>query len=169
MRIAAGIILIIYGAVSLCFYGPFLIIHLHLFGGDPFPILLMISAPFIITGGVFCLRRKYWKICFASSIILLLFMIFDVLFRFPYTCWLHPSNLEHPWVSIATTIPWAILPLIFVCRRESEWQEISAWLDFSAVNLFIELKGSIKAKRLGILLYHWDLLPPSKCLDYPSW
>jgi hypothetical protein len=27
-------------------------------------------------------------------------------------------------------LPWGILPIILVCVRKSEWQEISAWLDF---------------------------------------
>lgn len=126
MRKAAGILMIIYSVRTIVLAGGFL--SEQGIEGSPLAMGLgaIIPAVFIIIGGVFCLKRKYWKLCFASSIVLLLFMIFDVLFQFPFTYWLHLSNLQHPWVSIAITIPWAILPQIFVCLRKKEWQEISA-------------------------------------------
>jgi len=126
MRKAAGILLMIYGVRTIVLAGGFL--NEQGIEGSPLVVGLVaiISAVFGITGGVFCLKSKYWKLCFASSIVLLLFMIFEVLFRFPFTYWLHLSNLQHPWVSIAITIPWPIISQIFVCLGRSEWQEISA-------------------------------------------
>ena len=132
MRKAAGIILIIYGAVSLFFYGPFLLTHLNLFDDDPifsvFPTLLMISAPFIVTGGVFCLTRKYWELCFASALIAVFMMIYWIYgmtgFRFP-----PPDFLLFPalrWWIIWPLIITGALPLIFICLRKSEWSESQA-------------------------------------------
>ena len=123
MRIAAGILMIIYSVRTIVFVGGTLSEQ----GIEIYPLVLglyaIISAVFIITGGVFCIKRKYWKLCFASSFVLLLFMIFELFFMFPFAWWL---NLPIWWVVIPLSLPWPILPQIFVCLRKSEWQEISA-------------------------------------------
>jgi hypothetical protein len=122
MRIAAGILMILYGVKTIGFF------VVNVIGWGFLPIgwgwhhsplwmhlIAIISAVFIITGGFFCLKKKYWKICFASSLCLLLYMmLFEFWFRYP------------TYVGIALSIPWGILPQIFVCLRKSEWQEISA-------------------------------------------
>ena len=123
MRIAAGILMIMYGVktiglfvVNVIGWGDFLPIG---WGWQYYPLWMhlvaIISAVFIITGGVLCLKKKYWKICFASSLCLLFYMMLvEFWFRFP------------TYVGIAFSIPWGILPQIFVCLRKSEWQEILA-------------------------------------------
>jgi hypothetical protein len=125
MRIAAGILMILYGLKTIGFlvaypvsewgYADYL---------DPLDLVIIISNVFIITGGVFCLKRKYWKLCLASSLCLLLFMIFDLypLYRVPFKFFIH----IHIRLYMTLYLPMGILPLIFVLRRESEWQEISA-------------------------------------------
>ena len=123
MRIAAGILMILYSVRTIVFVGGTLSEQ----GTETYPLVLglaaIIPAVFIITGGVFCLKRKYWKLCFASSLVLLLFMIFELFLMFPFAWWL---NLPIWWVVIPLSLPWPILPQIFVCLRKSEWQEISA-------------------------------------------
>ena len=125
MRIAAGILMITYGLKAIGFLVSSLsagFIDYRFPWGLSVIILAVILAVFIITGGVFCLKRKYWKICFASSLVLLLFMIFDVNFLFPFPVDIFTYELIIPlWVHIPLSLPWGILPQIFVCLRRSEW------------------------------------------------
>ena len=123
MRIAAGILMIIYGVKTIGFlvgslskWDFLLTCPLYLV-----PIVI-ISAVFIINGGVFCLKRKYWKLCLASSLYLLLYMISDLYPIVPV-----PFKFQFPtWLYMTLILSWGILPQIFVCLRKSEWQEISA-------------------------------------------
>ena len=125
MRIAAGIILIILGmaAISLFIVNVSgLITHPYedIVSTPPDYVYIIIAtlAVFFIVGGVFCLKRKNWRLCFTSSLFLHIFMtllIFSNLFFFSWMFFL--------WMSL---IPVWILPLIFICLRKSEWQEISA-------------------------------------------
>jgi len=88
MRIAAGILMITYGLKAI----GFLVSSLSMGFIDyrfPWGLIVIIPAVFIITGGDFCLERKYWKLCFASSLVLLLFMIFDLRVLFPVPLWLN--------------------------------------------------------------------------------
>jgi len=125
MRIAAGILMIMYGVKTIVLYVSSLFVDEWSFRGST-PAMFLISiiaAVFFITVGVFCLKRKYWEMCFASSICLLVFMFFDLL----PTARASIEFLNIPsWVVLPLLLPWAILPLIFVCLRKSEWQEISA-------------------------------------------
>jgi hypothetical protein len=131
MRKAAGILMITYGVKTIVFLVSFVIregTH-HYPYLIPYPIywsVIIISAIFIITGGVFCLKRKYWKICFASSLCLLLFMIFDTRLGVPRPVVVLFHINIFTWVDIPLSLAWGILPQIFVCLRKSEWQEISA-------------------------------------------
>jgi len=119
MRIAAGILMILFGVKTIGFLVKDLIDWVPLFGwGYVYHwmcLIAIISVVFIITGGFFCLKKKYWKLCLASSIVLLL-----------------SSMLLEGWLGLPTyptillSIPLGFLPLIFVCLRESEWQKISA-------------------------------------------
>jgi len=109
MRRAAGILMIIFGGILtgiLVYDG--IQVHYRLDSN-----LLMSSLyVFVIIGGVFCLRRKYWKVCFISSLIL--------------SC---PVYLPWVWVVgplIFYIIFGGIISLVFVCLRKREWQEISA-------------------------------------------
>jgi hypothetical protein len=125
MRIAAGILMIMYGVKTIVLYVSSLFVDEWSFRGFTLAMFLIsiIAAVFFTTCGVFCLKRKYWEMCFASSICLLVFMFFDLL----PTVRVSIEFLNIPsWVVLPLLLPWAILPLIFVCLRKSEWQEISA-------------------------------------------
>lgn len=134
MRKAAGILMIMYGARAISF----LVSSLSAGFIDyrfPWGLIVIIPAVFFITGGVFCLKRKYWKICFASSLCLLIFVIFDLNLLFPLpVVSVPPESIPPPpltsifplWVHISLSLPWGILPIIFVSLRKSEWKEISA-------------------------------------------
>jgi len=119
MRKAAGIILIIYGSVSLYTDVMALITHFRHIRDPVLTIFFMIFSAFIITGGVFCLKRKYWKLCFASALLAVLIMI-------GWIYWLTRS-IVFPHSSLAWCLLLLIitgaLPVIFVCIRKREWSE----------------------------------------------
>jgi len=133
LRIAAGILMIILGTIMGTFVA---LVELTLGEGSMnyarFILFPIIPAVFVITGGVFCLKRKYWILCFTSSLVLLLldlylFLAFNFrslniplpLGSYPANAtWFPPSFLD--WVFTLS----GILPIIFVCLRKREWQEI---------------------------------------------
>jgi hypothetical protein len=131
MRKAAGILMIIYSVITIVFMVGFLI---YFFGGsapDSSPLVMglaaIIAAVFIIRGGVFCLKSRYWGLCLASSIVLLVFMILDLLIFVPFNAaWPKLPIWVVFFVVVPLSLPLGILPQIFVCLRRSEWQEISA-------------------------------------------
>jgi hypothetical protein len=114
MRKVAGIILIIFGVTTIGLFifdliGPSYYDYDHSY----FTFIINIgSAVLFVTGGVFCLKRKYWALCFTSSLFLHIFMTASFIFVFFFF-----STLL--WVSL---IPVWILPLIFICLRKREWQ-----------------------------------------------
>jgi len=123
MRIAAGILMIIVGIALLVYFVPLLIQDgVGSYGLTYVHLVMAISALFFIPGGAFCLRRKYWKVCFASSLLLLV-----VLALLTVILWVISSMFPpyHPtwWVVL---IPVGILPIIFVCLRKREWSESQA-------------------------------------------
>ena len=133
MRKAAGILMMTYGVRAMVF----LVYSLSEGFADyrfPWGLIVIIPAVFVITGGVFCLRRKYWRLCFASSLCLLLFMIGDLNLLFPLpvralTLESSPPSLEliiPLFVYITLSLPWGILPQVFICLRKSEWLESQA-------------------------------------------
>ena len=125
MRKAAGILLIIFGVVVISLFivnVSGLITHPYedIVSTPPDYVYIIIAtlAVFFIVGGVFCLKRKNWRLSFTSSLFLHIFMtllIFSNLFFFPWMFFL--------WLSL---IPVWILPLIFICLRKSEWSESQA-------------------------------------------
>jgi uncharacterized Tic20 family protein len=115
MRKAAGILMVIFGLTVMCRYVDVLgkndvYFELH------FTLFVIISAVFVITGGLFCLKRKYWVLCFISSLF------------FNYFVLLICSFGIFPYVDVVNwfLIPVGIVPLIFTCLRKREWQEILA-------------------------------------------
>jgi hypothetical protein len=78
-----------------------------------FSLPLIIPAAFILTAGVFCLKREYWKVCFASALVTLLIMI----------AWLTGHAADSIWLAWVVSIV-GTLPIIFVCLAKKEWQEI---------------------------------------------
>ena len=124
MRKAAGILLIVFGVALLVIFVPRLIEHGITTYDLPFSNLVMvISASLFVPGGVFCLRRKYWKACFASSLLLLVLSAL-LLFTLSVLWSLPPPYAPVWWIGIP--IPVGILPIIFVCRRKREWSESKA-------------------------------------------
>jgi hypothetical protein len=120
MRIAAGILMIIVGIALLVSFVPRLIEDGVGTFDLPFVNLVMvISALFFVTGGVFCLRRKYWKVCFASSLLLLALLV--LLLFILWVVWSLLSPYAPIWW-IVVPIPVGILPIVFVCLRRREWQ-----------------------------------------------
>ena len=110
MRTAAGILLIVLGMVLLI---SFVYVLIDYGGyGPAVDLLAIIASVFIVTGGVFCLMRKVWGLCFASALVAILFMIF----------WLMGSRLAETWLTWLISIV-GTLPIIFVCVRRREWQE----------------------------------------------
>jgi hypothetical protein len=74
MRKAAGIILIILGVLTAP--GLFIILwglangfysSYTLSYALPGMVVGIAHAPFLVTGGVFCLRKKYWRACLAAA------------------------------------------------------------------------------------------------------
>jgi hypothetical protein len=131
MRKAAGILMIIYSVITIVFMVGFLIYFFWGSAPEGSPLVMglaaIIAAVYIIRGGVFCLKRQSWGICFASSIVLLVFMILDLLIFVPF----NPFWPDLPigvvyFVVVPLSITLGILPQIFVCLRRSEWQENSA-------------------------------------------
>jgi hypothetical protein len=122
MRIAAGIMMIAVGMALLVNFVPRLIED----GAGSFDLpfvnlVVVISALFFVAGGVFCLRRRYWKVCFASSLLLLVLLAFLLLIF-----WVLWSLLYAPVWWMVVPIPVGILPIIFVCLRRRDWQKSQA-------------------------------------------
>jgi hypothetical protein len=117
MRRAAGILMIIFGTTMIGIFVDSLRFDIH--GFDlayiAFRLFLIYSYVFTIIGGVFCLMRKYWKLCFASALLPVVIMILRCLGFPPSSSWL-------TWVFILA----GILPITLVCLSKKEWQEISA-------------------------------------------
>lgn len=104
MRRAVGILMIISGMTAMGIF-----VHgIQAYYGLTFNLLMIFSAVFIITGGVFCLRRKYWIVCFISSLLLpcLVFLLWT---------WVIPSGLGLFFIA------GGIISAIFVYRRKREW------------------------------------------------
>lgn len=129
MRIAAGIMLMTNGAASLCFnVGGIISEFRHIREPIITILVLVVSYAFIVTGGVFCLKRKYWKVCLASALLAVLLMIYWIYgftrFRFP------PPSFPPFLVSyLLLLVVTGALQIIFVCVRKKEWQEISDSVD----------------------------------------
>ena len=130
MRKAAGILMIILGTIM----GTFVALAEVALGEGSmnyvrFVLVAIIPAVFVITGGVFCLKRQYWKLCFTSSLVLLLLDLYLFLafnFRYiPLPLGSYPANATFfppSFLDWVLTLG-GILPIIFVCLRRREWQE----------------------------------------------
>jgi hypothetical protein len=114
MRIAAGILLMIIGMVSLTTD----VVVLSEYGityDFGFDLFMIIAAVFIITGGVFCLREKYGGLCLASALVAALLGIVSLTGN--------PSTSN--WLAWSYTLG-GIISTIFICIRKSEWSESQA-------------------------------------------
>ena len=75
-------------------------------------------AAFYITCGIFCLRRKYWRVCLASASFAVLFSVWDLVGS------VLSSNIlmgSITWVMLVA----AVIAVIFIVRTKKEWQETS--------------------------------------------
>lgn len=122
MRIAAGILMIILamvlpGIVSMLGEGIMDIRTFNLW----FSLFIIISGVLLVTGGVSCLKRRYWKLCFTAGLFAIFVMILWVgLFGGSLLFSLH-------WLYINLFfIATGILPIIFVRLRKREWRESPA-------------------------------------------
>ena len=129
MRKAAGIILVIFGAlavVSLVRLLTGLVNTLSFTPVEMVPTILMQIAPavFFAIGGVYCLGRKHWRVCLASAsfaaLIAILVVVTVSLGRAIYTGegWI-------PWIAVVA----AVISVIFISRTRKEWQEIPDSVD----------------------------------------
>ena len=129
MRKAAGIILIALGAVLVVA----MIIDVidfdfpsgrlsMLLGTLPWTIVF---GGFLVAGGVYCLKRRYWGLCLVSAVVPLSLWIA------PLVVWLVSvlvdglveSGLSSLW-PIWIQVPGALIATIFISRRKKEWQGI---------------------------------------------
>ncbi|MDH4067617.1 MAG: hypothetical protein OEU97_01615, partial [Dehalococcoidia bacterium] len=139
---AAGIILITLGVLFACelihvltildwyYHSPLMMVirvpsFLFLLG-------LAVAAGFLITGGIFCLMRKHWRICLASTS----FAVFSVVFNIVYFSALSPFSWGWPWEQyiymrwpIWVMLVPAVISAILVLRTKKEWQVISDSVD----------------------------------------
>ena len=125
MRKAAGILMIIFAVAAMSLFivnvsGSITNPYEDIVGTPPdyVYIIIVTLAVFFIVGGVFCLRRKCWRLCFTSSLFLHILMTMLIFSRLFFFSWMLPL-----WLSL---IPVWILPLIFICLRKSEWSESQA-------------------------------------------
>jgi hypothetical protein len=119
MRIAAGIILIILGIFGLIG----LIIVLSEVGINlytlPIDLLRIVVDAFLVTGGVLCLKRRYWGLCLASALLALSIGIFAVVEPL-----LH-GHLFMTWDTWILVIG-AVISTIFISLTKKEWQNSQA-------------------------------------------
>jgi len=112
MRQAAGIMLIIFGMFLLNTVISVLSdfgIHIY---DLVFNLFIIIPAAFLVTGGIFCLRKKYWRVCLASAWLAVFIMIM----------WLTGYHTSLTWLSWVFSIL-GTLPIIFVYLTKKEWKE----------------------------------------------
>jgi len=129
MRKAAGIILIIFGAlgvIGLVRLLTELVNTLSVIPVEMVPTILLQIVPiaFFIIGGVFCLRRKHWRVCLASASFAALIGIFAVVMlslgRAIYT-----GEVWILWIEVIA----AVISVVFISHTRKEWQEISVSVD----------------------------------------
>jgi len=125
MRIAAGIILIISGIWRLSGLIVVIII-LSDSGMNPYlPFLLgrIVDIPFLVISGILCLRKKYWRVCLALT--LLAVFIGTAVIVAPLLEGRHLFMNWQTWIVVLG----GIISTIFISLRKKEWQEISDSVD----------------------------------------
>ena len=126
MRKAAGIILIILGIVEVG--GGIISVRGLLAGTMSIPvsaIWLAVSFPIVyaallVTGGVLCVRKKYWELCLTSALLALVVGIVPVVAQ------LLRGSLDvlvawENWIVVVG----AVISTIFISLMRKEWKDIS--------------------------------------------
>ena len=120
MRKAAGIMLMILGALILVAYVVVLIdydTNVH----DPlFDISFMFCGAFLVTGGAFCLKKRGLELCLGSAFIAIFLTV----------GWSKVSDTSLTWWDWVCCIL-GTLPVVLICLRIREWQEIQGRPDLS--------------------------------------
>ena len=118
MRIAAGIMLMLLGALILvaCVV---VLVDYDSNAHDPLSdisfISFMFCGAFLVTGGVFCLKRRGLELCLGSTVIAIFLTI----------GWFRGYYASLAWWDWACCVLGG-LPIIFVCLRMKEWKEVWA-------------------------------------------
>jgi hypothetical protein len=113
MRIAAGILMVAFALfmVTDAFSG---LSQYGIYISDlALGLLQIIPAAFIVSGGVFCLARKYWRVCFASTVVTVVIMVI---------WWIGQTDSVLAWLGSML----GTFPIIFVLLKKSEWQASQA-------------------------------------------
>ncbi len=81
-------------------------------------------AMFVLLGGFYTLKRRNWKLCLFSSILLLPYLILPFLGWFFALSDASREEINVPSVMVITLIflMIGILPVINVCLRKREWE-----------------------------------------------
>ena len=108
MRKAAGIIMIILGVTSLSTNVVLYCLYDYPLTFSPFGIFMIIWNIFTFIGGVLCLKRRYWGICLASALAVVVFGIAGF-----------SSSNPVSWFVILG----GIVSTIFISRTKKEWQK----------------------------------------------
>jgi membrane protease YdiL (CAAX protease family) len=128
MRIASGIILIILGVFGL--RGLFFLLRESMIRVSYIPfsavftiIWYIVPVVLFVSGGIFCLRKKYWRVCLAAASFAVFMAIVTVV---------EPSvvlgRLVMPWIAWFVVIG-AVISTVFISLSKKEWQEISNSVD----------------------------------------
>ena len=117
MRQAAGIMLIIFGMFLLIVP----IISLSMGGSLLFPLGLLpfVFSALLVSGGVFCLKRRYWRACLASALLALyigISMVVGPLLRG------HLLMTWYTWIPVLG----AVTSIVFIFLKKKEWQKSQA-------------------------------------------
>ena len=130
MRKAAGVIMIIIGAIVLginvfvlWFYASSRI--------DLLGVFMFAWTIFALIGGILCLRRRYWGVCLASAICAVVLGVVGL----PLVSmgWGIPGALAGI-VGFPIVLVGGIASTVFISRRKKEWQEFSDSVDGKASN-----------------------------------
>ena len=128
MRRAAGIILIISGIVGLIG-----VVRNLSNSGIYLPVLPVIlwrigSGALLVTGGVFCLKKRYWGACLASALLALFIGISSTIDMLRY---MTPNRMGPVWPGgigltwgIWIMVLGAVISIVFISLKKKEWQEI---------------------------------------------
>lgn len=81
-----------------------------------FYMFFMICGAFMLTGGIFCVKKKYWRLCLASASLAIVVAMYMRLAG--------PSNS----INLAAFLLFAFgsLSIIFVYVTRKEWKAVSA-------------------------------------------